>query len=198
MKRIYDIIFTILGLIVLSPLFLVLALWVKLDSPGPVFYRQIRIGREGKPFRIFKFRTMVADAEKLGPLLTLPDDSRITSCGHWLRQYKMDELPQLINVLKGDMSLVGPRPEVETYVNLYSPAQRVVLKLMPGITDPASIKYRNETQLLANRAALNDANNLEDIYVNEFMADKIQINLEYAAKANFWTDVKIILATIFK
>lgn len=196
MKRIYDIIFTVPGLIVLSPLFAVLALWIKLDSPGPVFYRQTRVGREGKPFKIYKFRTMVANADRLGPLLTLPDDSRITLSGHWLRRYKLDELPQLINVLKGEMSLVGPRPEVQKYVDLYNSSQRVVLQLRPGITDPASIKYRNETQMLANLASQKNSNDIEDIYLKEFMADKIQINLAYAAKANFWRDVKVMIDTI--
>jgi len=196
MKRIYDILFTIPGLMVLSPLFVLLALWIKLDSPGPIFYRQTRIGRDGMPFRIIKFRTMVVDADRLGSLLTLPGDSRITRCGHWLRQYKLDELPQLVNVIKGEMSLVGPRPEVPAFVNLYSPSQRAVLKLRPGITDPASIKYRNETEMLAALACDYNSKIVEDIYVNEFMADKIEINLVYAAKANFWSDIKVIVDTI--
>jgi lipopolysaccharide/colanic/teichoic acid biosynthesis glycosyltransferase len=197
-KRIFDLIFTVPGLIVLLPFFIIIAVWVKMDSIGPVFYRQERVGRSGKLFRIYKFRTMVVDADKTGRAITVGEDPRITRSGAVLRKYKLDELPQLINVVKGQMSLVGPRPEVPHYVNMYTPEQRAVLELMPGITDPASIKYRNENELLA---AATDADGIEVdpeyIYVHEIMPDKIKINLEYAAKANVVSDFGIIIRTIF-
>ncbi len=197
-KRIFDLIFAVPGLIVLLPFFIIVAVWVKMDSPGPVFYRQERVGRSGKLFRIYKFRTMVVDADKIGGAITVGEDPRITRLGAVLRKYKLDELPQLINVLKGQMSLVGPRPEVPRYVNMYTAEQRAVLELVPGITDPASIKYRNENELLA---AATDADGMEvdpeHIYVYKIMPDKIRINLEYAAKSNVASDFRIIIKTIF-
>lgn len=197
-KRIFDLIFTVPGLIVLLPFFIIIAVWVKMDSIGPVFYRQERVGRSGKLFRIYKFRTMVVDAHKTGRAITVGEDPRITRSGAVLRKYKLDELPQLINVVKGQMSLVGPRPEVPHYVNMYTPEQRAVLEIMPGITDPASIKYRNENELLA---AATDAEGMavdpEYIYVHEIMPDKIKINLDYAARANVFSDFEIIIRTIF-
>ena len=197
-KRVFDLVFTVPGLIVLLPFFIIIAVWVKMDSPGSVFYRQERVGRSGKLFTIYKFRTMVVDADKIGRAITVGEDPRITRSGVLLRKYKLDELPQLINVVKGQMSLVGPRPEVPRYVNMYTAEQRAVLELMPGITDPASIKYRNENELLA---AATDADGMEVdpeyIYVHEIMPDKIKINLEYAARANVVSDFGIIIRTIF-
>ena len=197
-KRVFDLVFTVPGLIVLLPFFIIIAVWVKMDSPGSVFYRQERVGRSGKLFTIYKFRTMVVDADKIGRAITVGEDPRITRSGVLLRKYKLDELPQLINVVKGQMSLVGPRPEVPRYVNMYTPEQRAVLEIMPGITDPASIKYRNENELLA---AATDADGIEVdpeyIYVHEIMPDKIKINLDYAARANVFRDFGIIIRTIF-
>ncbi len=198
MKRIFDVTLTIPGLILLMPLFAIMAILIKIDSPGPVFYRQERVGKDSELFEIYKLRTMVVDAHKIGPLLTLEGDSRITRVGYWLRKYKIDELPQLINVLQGQMSLVGPRPEVLKYVEKYTPQQRAVLLLVPGITDPASIKYRNENEVLAILESNSDGNDFEYIYINEIMPEKIRINLEYADNRSLWSDFKVILATIFR
>ena len=197
-KRIFDLIFTVPGLIVLLPFFIIIALWVTLDSKGPVLYRQERVGRHGKTFGIYKFRTMVENADKIGGAITIGDDPRITKSGQFLRKYKIDELPQLINVVKGEMSLVGPRPEVNKYVNLYTSEQKEVLNLIPGITDPASIKYRNENILLAASLDTYGASyDPEQVYIQEIMPDKIRINLEYASKATLLTDFGIIIKTIF-
>lgn len=197
-KRIFDLIFTVPGLIVLLPFFVLIALWIKLDSKGPVFYLQERVGRYGETFKIYKFRTMVKNADKIGGAITIGDDPRITKVGRFLRKYKIDELPQLINVLKGEMSLVGPRPEVIKYVNLYTSEQKEVLNLMPGITDPASIKYRNENILLAaSRDTYEASYDPEQVYIQEIMPDKIRINLEYASRATIFTDFKVIVKTIF-
>ena len=197
-KRIFDLIFTVPGLIVLLPFFVLITLWIKLDSRGPVFYLQERVGRYGETFKIYKFRTMVKNADKIGGAITIGDDPRITKSGKFLRKYKIDELPQLINVLKGEMSLVGPRPEVSKYVNLYTSEQREVLNLIPGITDPASIKYRNENILLAaSRDTYEASYDPEQVYIQEIMPDKIRINLEYASKATVLTDFKVVIKTIF-
>jgi len=197
-KRVFDLFFTVPGLIILLPFFALIALWIKLDSKGPVFYRQERVGRYGETFKIYKFRTMVENADKIGGAITIGNDPRITKVGRFLRKYKIDELPQLINVLKGEMSLVGPRPEVSKYVNLYTSEQREVLNLIPGITDPASIKYRNENILLAACIDTYGASYApEQLYIQEIMPDKIRINLEYASKATIFTDFTIILKTIF-
>ncbi|GAH17100.1 unnamed protein product, partial [marine sediment metagenome] len=149
-KRLFDLFWASLGLVLLSPLFLILALLIKLADGGAVFYRQERVGWRGRPFRVWKFRTMVMNAERMGKPLTVGDDPRITAAGRFLRRFKLDELPQLFNVVRGEMSLVGPRPEVAKYVRLYTPGQRRVLDLVPGITDPASIKYRDESDILAH------------------------------------------------
>lgn len=189
MKRIFDILMSSLGLILLSPLFILLSIWVKLDSSGPVFYRQVRVGRCGKDFNLLKFRSMLTDSDKKG-LITIGDrDPRITRSGYFIRKYKLDELPQLINVFKGDMSLVGPRPEVRKYVDLYNPEQKEVLKVRPGITDRASVKYRNESDLLAR------AENPEEYYIHVIMPDKIRMNLEYIKSSNLLSDLKIIFQT---
>ncbi len=191
-KRIFDLICSTLGLIVLSPILIVIAIRIKTDSDGPVFFKQIRIGEKNKEFEILKFRTMVVDAEKLGRQITVGNDSRITKIGAFLRKYKLDELPQLINVFKGDMSLVGPRPEVPRYVKMYNEEQRRVLEVKPGITDLASIRYRDENDLLG------EAENLDDFYINTIMPDKLALNLEYINKNNIFLDIYIILKTIVK
>jgi len=198
MKRLFDLFFTVPGLIVLSPFFIIIALWVKLDSQGPILYRQERVGINGNIFKIFKFRTMVINADRIGRTITVGDDPRITRTGHVLRKYKLDELPQLINVVKGEMSLVGPRPEVKRYVDIYTSEQRAVLELMPGITDPASIKYRNENELLAATRDIDGVEvDPEYIYVHKIMPDKIRINLEYAGRSNVVSDFWMIIRTIF-
>ena len=154
LKRIFDIIVSFIGLLVLLPIFMIIAFIIKVDSKGPIFFRQIRIGKNGKKFKIFKFRTMVVDAEKKGMQITIDGDNRITRAGYILRKSKLDELPQLINVLKGDMSFVGPRPEVPRYVAMYDERQRSILKVTPGITDIASIEFRDENSLLAKAKIL--------------------------------------------
>lgn len=191
-KRVADIFFAAVGLLVLSPLLVVVGLAVKLGSPGPILFRSQRVGRNGRLFSLLKFRTMREDAWLTGPELTIGMDARITGLGAHLRRAKLDELPQLLNVLRGEMSLVGPRPEVPKYVRLYTPAQRAVLNLQPGITDPASIKYALENDLLGASATP------DSDYVNLIMPDKIGINLAYAARANLWTDFVTILRTLFR
>lgn len=191
-KRIFDIICSGLGLIVLSPFLIFIAIRIKMESDGPVLFKQIRVGEKGREFKILKFRTMVVDAEKLGRQITVGNDSRITKVGGFLRKYKIDELPQLINVFKGDMSLVGPRPEVPRYVNMYTQEQRKVLNVKPGITDLASIRYRDENELLGK------AENPDEFYINTIMPDKLALNMEYINKSNVFLDVYIILKTILK
>lgn len=191
MKRIFDILVSGIGLLCLSPLLLIVAIWIKLDSPGPVFYRQVRVGRYNKDFRIFKFRSMRIGSDK-GSLVTIGGrDPRITRSGYFIRKFKIDELPQLINVIVGDMSLVGPRPEVRHYVNYWTPEQMHVLDVRPGITDPASIKYRNENELLAQ------AEDPEKYYIDVIMQEKIKLYLEYAEKSSFWYDIKLIFQTFW-
>lgn len=189
MKRLFDIIASGLGLIVLSPLFAVIALWIKTDSKGPVFYRQERVGKDNKEFRLFKFRSMRPDSDKLGLITVGGHDPRVTRSGYYIRKYKLDEFPQLINVFMGDMSLVGPRPEVRKYVEMYTPEQMRVLSVRPGITSLASIRYRNENDILA--AAVDP----DKCYVEQVMPDKLSIDLEYVDKANLWTDIKLIFST---
>jgi len=192
LKRAMDIKLSFLGLLALWPLLLILALLVKLSSSGTVFYRGLRVGRQGRTFKMLKFRTMAADAETQGLPLTVGGDSRITGLGRFLRKAKLDELPQLWNVLVGEMSLVGPRPEVQKYVEMYSEEQRKVLDLRPGITDPASIKYRNENDILA--AAVDP----EKTYIVSIMPDKVRLNLNYASRASVWSDLGIIFRTLFR
>lgn len=191
MKRLFDVIASGLGLVVLSPLFLVLAIWIKLDSKGPVFYRQARVGRNNKDFRIFKFRSMRVGADK-GSLVTIGGrDPRVTRSGYWIRKFKLDELPQLINVFIGDMSLVGPRPEVRHYVDYWTPEQMRVLDVRPGITDPASIKFRNENELMEK------AEDPEKYYIEVIMQEKIKLYLEYVEKHNFFYDIALIFKTFW-
>lgn len=189
MKRLFDIVTSGCGLLVLSPVFLIMAIWIKMDSKGPIFYRQVRVGRHNKDFRIFKFRSMRVGADK-GSLITIGGrDPRITRSGYFIRKYKLDEFPQLINVFIGDMSLVGPRPEVRYYVNYWTPEQMSVLDVRPGITDPASIKFRNENELMGK------AEDPEDYYINVIMQEKIKLYLEYVENASFWYDIKLIFQT---
>ena len=189
MKRIFDVTASGLGLLLLSPLFLIVAIWIRLDSPGPVFYRQTRVGRYNKDFRLLKFRSMRVGSDKKGLITVGGRDPRVTRSGYYIRKYKLDELPQLINVFKGDMSLVGPRPEVRKYVDLYTPEQLHVLDVRPGITDMASIRYRNENELLEQAA------DPEQFYRDTVMQDKLRINLEYVSDHSFFNDIKIILMT---
>ena len=189
-KRWFDFFWSVVGLCLSWPIFVLIALVIKLEDGGPVFFRQERVGWRGRPFRIWKFRTMVVGAEKLGRPLTVGKDPRITRVGHWLRKTKLDELPQLINVLCGEMSLVGPRPEVPRYVDLYSTDQRRVLELKPGITDPASIIFRNESEVLAQ------VEDPERYYLEVVMPEKIRLNIEYAKHASIWSDIRVILQTI--
>lgn len=189
-KRAYDVIFSFCGLVLLSPLFFVVAVLIKLSDGGPVFFRQIRIGWRGRPFRICKFRTMLPTAGPAGPLVTKEGDARITWIGRILRTTKVDELPQLWNVLKGEMSLVGPRPEVPRFVEHYTPEQREILRLKPGITDLASLSFRDEESLLQH------AGNLEEFYLQQCVPRKIKLNQEYARRANLLTDTWIILQTL--
>lgn len=189
MKRLFDIVASGLGLIVLSPLFAVLAVWIKADSKGPVFYRQTRVGRNNRDFRLFKFRSMRPDSDKLGLITVGGHDPRVTRSGYYIRKYKLDEFPQLINVFRGDMSLVGPRPEVRKYVDMYTPEQMRVLSVRPGITSLASIRYRNENDILA---ASEDP---DRCYIEQVMPDKLAIDLEYVDRATLWNDIRLIFST---
>lgn len=189
MKRIFDIIASGLGIACLSPLFLILAIWIKADSPGPVFYRQTRVGRHNRDFRLFKFRSMRPNSDRLGLITIGGRDPRVTRSGYYIRKYKLDELPQLINVFIGDMSLVGPRPEVRKYVNMYTPEQLHVLDVRPGITSLASIRYRNENDILAA------ADDPDRAYIEQVMPDKLAIDLQYVTRANLLTDIRIIFST---
>ncbi len=189
LKRCFDITASALGLLFLLIPFLIIAIIIKATSKGPVFFRQVRVGKDGKEFRIYKFRTMVVDAEKKGMQITVGADSRITGIGKFLRKTKVDELPQLINVLNGQMSFVGPRPEVPRYVALYDDYQRNILRIKPGITELASIVYRDENEVLAK------SENPEETYINEIMPKKIALNIEYMQKLGFWYDIKLIFMT---
>ncbi|MBR5301424.1 MAG: sugar transferase [Clostridia bacterium] len=190
LKRAMDIIISGGALLVIWPVLLLIALAIKIDDPGPVFYRQVRVGRGGKEFRIFKFRTMIVDADKKGLAITVGRDNRITRMGGLLRKTKLDELAQLINVFAGDMSFVGPRPEVPKYVNLYTPYQRQVLLVRPGITDYASIAYRNENDMLEG------AEDPERMYIDVIMPDKIELNMKYLREISPLADIRLILSTI--
>lgn len=189
MKRVFDIVSSGIGLIFLSPIFLFLAIWIKIDSKGPVFYKQVRVGKNGKDFKIFKFRSMRQGSDKQGLITVGGRDPRVTNSGYYIRKYKLDEFPQLINVFVGDMSVVGPRPEVRKYVDLYNKEQLRVLSVRPGITDIASIKYRNENELLEK------AIDPDKTYIEEIMPDKLNYNLEYIDKASFTYDLKLIFMT---
>lgn len=191
MKRIFDLIFAFLGIMLLLPIYLLIAIFIKLDSKGEILYKQERIGKDGIPFYVLKFRTMVPDAFSKGALTVGSRDPRVTGVGFYLRKYKLDELPQLFNVLFGEMSFVGPRPEVKKYTDLYNENQRVVLSVKPGITDYASIKYRNENDLLAQ------SSDPEKLYIEEIMPEKLNLNLKYINDNNVFKDIKIIINTFY-
>lgn len=192
MKRTFDFIFSFIGLILFSPIFLIISLLIALSSKGGVFYKQTRVGKDNIDFKVYKFRSMIVDADKKGLLSIGKDgrDPRVTKIGYILRKYKLDELPQLINVLKGDMSLVGPRPEVRKYVDLYDDKQKEILKVRPGITDIASITFRNENDLLSQ------SSNPEQYYIQEIMPKKISLSLEYVKTRSLIKDIKLIFKTI--
>ncbi|NTW32411.1 MAG: sugar transferase [Bacteroidetes bacterium] len=192
LKRIFDFIFSLLCLIILSPFLIIISLIIAIDSRGSIFYFQTRVGRNNIDFILFKFRTMHTDADKKGLLTIGGRDSRITKIGYYLRKYKLDELPQLINVLIGNMSFVGPRPEVRKYVNLYNDVQKKVLNVKPGITDIASIEYFNENELLGK------SEDPENTYIHEVMPAKLNLNLKYIAKRSFMKDIGIIFKTFLK
>ena len=192
MIRFFDFILSLVGLVVLAPIFIVLAVWIKIDSVGPVFYKQIRVGQNGKDFGLFKFRSMVVDADKKGLITVGGKDPRITRSGYFIRKYKLDELPQLINVLVGDMSLVGPRPEVRKYVELYDDEQNKVLSVKPGITDYASIEYMDENEILGK------STDPEKTYIEEIMPEKIKYNMKYIKNRSLIEYFKIIFLTVLK
>ncbi len=189
-KRLFDIICSTLGLLAASPFFLPIALWIKLDSRGPVFFLQQRVGKNGQLFQIYKFRTMHRDAPKTRKEITTANDERITRAGRFLRKYKLDELPQLLNVIRGEMSLVGPRPEVPRYVALYTEEQKQVLTMAPGLTDEASIRFRNENELLG------DVENAEKVYIEKLMPDKLSLNIQYMNEASMKKDLDIVMRTL--
>lgn len=191
-KRLFDIFFSGLGLIILSPFFLIIAIRIKLDSRGPVFYRGLRIGLHGKPFRIFKFRSMVEDAEKKGPSSTIFSDQRQTKSGVFIRKYKLDEFSQLINVFLGDMSLVGPRPEVQKFVEQYTDEEKIILTVRPGITDFASIKFHNEGEII-QKSGIVDA---DEAYAKHIRPEKLKLQMKYVQEHNIFLDIKLILQTI--
>jgi len=192
LKRLFDIFCSSIGLVILSPILLLLALLIKFESKGPVFFLQTRVGLNNKDFKLFKFRSMFMDAEKRGQLTVGMRDPRITRTGYYLRKFKLDEVPQLLNVIKGDMSLVGPRPEVRKYVNLYNTKQMQVLSVRPGMTDYASIKFINENELLAQ------ANDPEVFYINVIMPQKLELNISYIEQKGFFKDISLILKTCLK
>ncbi|MCF6212543.1 MAG: sugar transferase [Flavobacteriaceae bacterium] len=192
MKRLFDVVCALLGLIVLGPFLLLIALAIKIVDKGPIIYKQLRVGQFNTDFHIYKFKTMQKESEKLGLLTIGNNDLRITKLGYYLRKYKLDELPQLFNVLKGNMSLVGPRPELRHYVNFYNDEQLQVLNYKPGITSLASIKYRNECEILSLQK------DPEAYFINEIIPIKARINLAYHKQRSFLKDIKIILKTVFK
>ncbi len=190
LKRPFDLVSSLLGLILISPVLVTLAILIKKEDGGPVFYRGVRVGRFGKPFTIFKFRTMVLNAEKLGGPSTADDDPRITRVGKFIRKFKLDELPQLINVLKGEMSVVGPRPEVQMYVDMFTEEEKTILSVRPGITDWASIWNPDEGAILAGSP------DPEKTYMEKIRPEKIRLQLKYVRERSFWVDLKIILWTL--
>lgn len=191
-KRIFDFLISLIGIIILFPVFIIVSIVIKLDSKGDILFLQKRVGKHEKEFYIYKFRTMITDAEKFGKQITVGKDNRITKVGYFLRKFKIDELPQLFNVLKGDMSFVGPRPEVPKYVDLYTEEQKKVLSIRPGITDMASLRYKNENDILGK------VDNPEEYYINVIMRDKLKLNLEYIEKSNLFFDIYLIIKTIIE
>ena len=191
-QRFFDVVLSAIGLLLLSPFFLLLALVIKLDSRGPVFYRGVRVGRHGRPFKIFKFRSMVADAERKGAASTSTTDLRVTRTGRFIRKVKFDELSQLINVFLGDMSLVGPRPEVQKFVDRYTPEEKVILTVRPGITDWSSIKFHNEGEII-EASGIPDA---DEAYEKLIRPEKLRLQLKYVKERNLWVDIKIVVSTV--
>ncbi len=190
-KRVFDLVSSLVMLVVLLPLFLVITIWILLDSRGGIFYKQIRVGKDGKEFTLLKFRSMTVGADKQG-LITIGNDNRVTRSGRFIRKTKIDEFPQLINIIKGDMSVVGPRPEVPKYVSLYTEEQKKVLSIRPGLTDLASLKYFDEQKLLG------ESDDPEKTYRNEIMPKKLDLNLQYLAQRSLFLDFKLIFSTIFR
>lgn len=195
-KRFFDIIMSLILLIIFSPILLIFSVWIKIDSKGPVFYRQERITTYGKKFRIFKFRTMVQNADKIGCLVTTKDDKRITKVGEKIRKYRIDEIPQLINVLLGDMSFVGTRPEVEKYVNAYTDEMKATLLMPAGITSTASIEFKDEDEILDKKVA--EGKSIDEAYIEDVLPEKMKMNLEYIEKFSILEDIKICFKTVFK
>lgn|SRR5574344_186942 len=193
-KRIFDIIMSLILLILLSPIIIILSIIIKIDSKGPIFYKQERVTTNGRKFKIFKFRTMVQNADKIGSLVTVGNDCRITKVGKAIRKVRLDELPQLINVLIGDMSFVGTRPEVQKYVDYYTEDMEATLLMPAGITSIASIKYKDEDTILEK--AVKNGKNTDNAYVEEVLPEKMKYNLEYLEKFNMWYDVKVCVGTI--
>ena len=193
-KRFFDIIMSLILLIILSPIFLILAIWIKIDSRGPVFYRQERITTYGKVFKIFKFRTMVQDADKKGSLITIGEDPRITKIGKKIRKCRLDEIPQLINIFKGDMSFVGTRPEVQKYVEKYTDEMKATLLMPAGVTSRASIEYKDEDEII--NTYLNKGEKVDDIYINRVLPEKMKWNLKYIEKFSILEDIKLCIKTI--
>ena len=190
-KRIFDFIASLIGLILLSPFLVIIGVLVKISDKGPVFYRSKRVGQNFKPFYLLKFRTMVVNAEELGPSITKGGDQRITKIGKFLRKYKLDELPQLWNVVKGELSLVGPRPEVEKYISFYKDDYKEILKIRPGITDYAAIKFKNEEEILAK------FEDVEKAYIENVLPEKIKLYKTYLNEIGFLTDLKLIFKTLW-
>jgi lipopolysaccharide/colanic/teichoic acid biosynthesis glycosyltransferase len=191
-QRFFDVVMSAIGLLLLSPFFLLLALVIKLDSHGPVFYRGVRVGRHGRSFKIYKFRSMVADAERKGAASTSTTDLRVTRSGRFIRKFKFDEFSQLINVFLGDMSLVGPRPEVQKFVDRYTPEERVILTVRPGITDWSSIKFHNEGEII-EASGIPDA---DEAYETLIRPEKLRLQLKYVKERNLWVDIKIVVSTV--
>ena len=196
LKRAFDILVSAILLLLLSPILLFFAIWIKLDSPGPVFYRQERVTTYGRIFRIFKFRTMEVDADKMGSLVTLKNDDRITRVGHVIRRYRLDELPQLLNILTGDMSLVGTRPEVAKYVAAYTPEMKATLLLPAGVTSTASILFKDEEELIAK--FILEGMEVDDIYITKVLPEKMHYNLSYLKNYSFLGDLKLMVRTVLK
>jgi lipopolysaccharide/colanic/teichoic acid biosynthesis glycosyltransferase len=191
-KRIFDIIMSIVLLVVLFPVFLIVSLFIKADSKGPVFYRQERVTQYGKMFKIFKFRTMVVNADKIGSLVTINNDSRVTKIGKKLRKYRLDEIPQLLNILTGDMTFVGTRPEVPKYVAYYTDEMKATLLLPAGVTSKASIEYKDEEKILK------EAENTDEVYVERILGEKMLLNLTQIETQSLWNDFSCLLTTLLK
>ena len=195
-KRIFDIILSLILMIAFLPIFLIFSIWIKLDSKGPVFYRQERITQYGKKFKIFKFRTMVQNADKIGSLVTTKEDNRITKVGEKIRKYRIDEIPQLINVFLGEMSFVGTRPEVEKYVEKYTDTMKATLLMPAGITSNASIEFKDEDEIIEKKVA--EGKTVDEAYVQDVLPEKMKLNLDYIENFSFFTDIKICFKTVMK